>query len=149
MNTIKTIIIEDQINNLKLLEHFIDKYCPEIELIASCTSKTEAVKAIQKLKPQLLFLDVILEDHTAFDILEEVDYTNFNIIFVTAFEEYALKAFQYNAIDYLLKPIQIDDLIVAVKKIALQNEKNQFIQPQQVQALSELIQSKSPKYITI
>ena len=115
MNTIKTIIIEDEINNLKLLEHFIDKYCPEIELIASCTSKTEAVKAIQKLKPQLLFLDVILEEHTAFDILEEVDYTNFNIIFVTAFEEYALKAFQYNAIDYLLKPIQIDDLIVAVK----------------------------------
>ena len=149
MTTIKTIIIEDEINNAKLLEHFIIKYCPEIELIATCKSKNEAVESIKKLQPQLLFLDIILDDHTAFELLEEIDYSSLNIIFITAFDEYALKAFQYNAADYLLKPIQIDELIASVKRVVQRVEKNEFVDTEQINTLSNTLQSANPKFITI
>jgi len=149
MNTIKTIIVEDELNNAKLLEHFIIKYCPEIELIDSCKTKKAAVKSIRKHNPELLFLDIILENQTAFDVLNEVDFSKFNIIFITAFDEYALKAFQYNAADYLLKPIQIDELIAAVKRVQLRNEKKEFISSNQVNVLSDSLKLSPLKFITI
>ena len=149
MNTIKTIIVEDELNNAKLLEHFITKYCPEIELIDNFKTKKAAVRSIKKNKPQLLFLDIILEKQTAFDLLDEVDFSKFNIIFVTAFDQYALKAFQYNTADYLLKPIQIDELIAAVKRVKLRNDKNEFTHADQVNILSNSLTTANLKFITI
>jgi two-component system LytT family response regulator len=90
----KTIIVEDEINNLNLLSHFLKKYCPEVELIASCQTKDVGVKLINQLKPDLVFLDVVLEENTAFELLEEIENKELNVIFVTAFDEYALKAFR-------------------------------------------------------
>ena len=113
----KTILIEDELNNLNLLSHFLKKYCPEVNLIATGHTKDEGVLLINKLKPDLLFLDIVLEESNAFELLEEIDDKNIKVIFVTAFEEFALKAFQGHAVDYLLKPIQIDELINAVKRV--------------------------------
>lgn len=113
----KTILIEDELNNLNLLSHFLKKYCPEVNLIATGHTKDEGVLLINKLKPDLLFLDIVLEESNAFELLEEIDDKNIKVIFVTAFEEFALKAFQEHAVDYLLKPIQIDELINAVKRV--------------------------------
>lgn len=104
----KTIIVEDERNNADLLRHFLTKYCPTVELIDTCYTKHQAVISINQKTPELLFLDIILEEDTAFDLLDEIDYSQTHIIFITAFDQYALKAFQYNAVDYLLKPVQID-----------------------------------------
>ena len=100
----RTVVIEDEINNLNLLSHFIKKYCPEIELVGSCQNKKDGVTLIDSLKPDLVFLDIVLEEHNAFELLEEINNKNIKIIFVTAFDEFALKAFRYHAADYLQKP---------------------------------------------
>ena len=68
----KTIVIEDELNNLNLLSHFLKKYCPEVDLIASCQTKDEGVKLVNQLNPDLLFLDIVLEENTAFQLLEEI-----------------------------------------------------------------------------
>jgi len=104
---ITSIIIEDEKNNADLLAHFVKKYCPIIDLVAVSLTKKEAIAAIETHQPQLLFLDIVLDEGTAFELLEDVDTAQMQIIFITAFDEFALKAFRYNAVDYILKPIQI------------------------------------------
>jgi two-component system LytT family response regulator len=119
----KTIVIEDELNNLNLLSHFLKKYCPEVDLIASCQTKDEGVKLVNQLNPDLLFLDIVLEENTAFQLLEEIEHKEVKVIFITAFDQYALKAFRYQAVDYLLKPLQIDELVDAINRIKGQDNR--------------------------
>jgi two-component system LytT family response regulator len=98
MTKIKALIVEDEKNNANLLAHFIAKYCPTLELTGMANSKKEALQAIEEDPPDLLFLDIVLDVDTAFDLLEEINFYAIQIIFVTAFDEYALKAFRYNAV---------------------------------------------------
>jgi two-component system LytT family response regulator len=144
----KTIIVEDEINNLNLLSHFLKKYCPEVELIASCQTKDVGVKLINQLKPDLVFLDVVLEENTAFELLEEIENKELNVIFVTAFDEYALKAFRTHAIDYLLKPLQIDELIEAVKRVKEQDSETSLL-VEDKKGLVEKFINKGNKYVII
>jgi len=137
-------------NNADLLAHFIDKYCPSIDVSDVAHTKEDAIKAIEKEQPDLLFLDIVLDVDTAFDLLEEVDYNGLQIIFVTAFDEYALKAFRYNAVDYLLKPIQIDELITAVNRVHERLENEEFFTEDQIQNLSQAIVGRSPlKFVAV
>ena len=149
MNQLKTLIIEDEINNAELLQHFLIKYCPEIEVIGTCVNKAEALEAIPRLNPQLLFLDIILEDETAFDILKEIDYREMHIVFVTAFDEYALKAFRFNAADYLLKPLQIDELVNAVKRILIREANREFLEKNAIENMAQTFSQTNPKLVTI
>lgn len=149
MKKFKTIIVEDEVNNAELLKHFINKYCSSIDLIEICTNIKDAVAAISKHKPDLLFLDIILEDDTAFDLLEEIEYKELHIIFVTAFDEYALKAFRFNAADYLLKPVQIDELISAVNRIQEREVNRDFLKQEQILDISENIRKPKTKLVTI
>lgn len=135
MNKVTAIVIDDEINNLDLLVHFINQYCPQLNIIGKAITKNEGVALINKLKPQLLFLDIMLDEGTGFDLLEEATFTETKVIFVTAFDEFAIKAFKYNAVDYLLKPIEIDELIVAVNKACLAIANNKFTEAQQIQNL--------------
>ena len=112
-----TIVVEDELNNLNLLSHFLKKYCPEVNLIASCQTKDEGAALVNQLNPDLLFLDIVLEENTAFELLEEIEHKEVKVIFITAFDQYALKAFRYQAVDYLLKPLQIDELVDAINRI--------------------------------
>lgn len=84
----KTIVVEDELKNLNLLSHFLKKYCPEVDLVASCQTKDEGVELVNQLNPDLLFLDIVLEENTAFELLEEIKHKDVNVIFVTAFDEY-------------------------------------------------------------
>jgi len=145
----RTVVIEDEINNLNLLSHFIKKYCPEIELVGSCQNKKDGVTLIDSLKPDLVFLDIVLEEHNAFELLEEINNKNIKIIFITAFDEFALKAFRYHAADYLLKPIQIDELIDAVKNISdqIKNENNPY--EDELKQLSKSFKNRTQKYVII
>ncbi|WP_452225629.1 LytR/AlgR family response regulator transcription factor [Lacinutrix chionoecetis] len=135
MKKVNAIIIDDEINNVDLLVHFLNQYCPEVNIIGKAVTRTEGVKLINKLEPQLLFLDIMLDQGTGFDLLEEVSFTQTKIIFVTAFDEYAIKAFKYNAVDYILKPIEIDNLIQAVKRATKDIENDNFTERHKVQNL--------------
>lgn len=102
MKIFKTVLVDDEKNNLDLLNHFIKKYCKNIEVIASCLTYDEAYKTLTTAKPDLVFLDIVLDRDTSFDLLQELDAPDFQIIFTTAYDEYAIRAFKYNTIDYLL-----------------------------------------------
>ena len=116
MKKINALIVDDEKNNLDLLKHFIDKYCPEIESSDTASNVEEAQQLINEKKYDLLFLDMILEEHTAFDLLEYITPPHPYIIFVTAHEEFAIESFKYNTIDYILKPIEIESLTGAVNR---------------------------------
>lgn len=113
---IRTILVDDEARGLNALNSMLEAYCPELNVLAACRDVAEAKEKIQSLNPQLVFLDISLKDKTSFDLLAELEHFNFEIIFVTAHNQYALRAFQYSAIDYLLKPIDEDLLVSAVKK---------------------------------
>lgn len=144
MNTLNAIIIDDEKNNADLLVHFLEKYCPIINIVACCLTRKSALESIEKNDPDLLFLDIILDEGTAFDLLKEVDYNNLQIIFTTAYDDYALKVFRYNAVDYLLKPLQIDELINAVQRVKERLENQEFLTGKQIQQLSKNIIGKNP-----
>ncbi len=113
---IKTILIEDELNARNALKKMLKLVSTEIEIIAETGFVDEAVDLINTLKPDLVFLDIKLEDGTGFDIIEKIENANFKIIFTTAYNEYAIKAFKVSALDYLLKPIDPLDLQTALEK---------------------------------
>lgn len=113
---VRTILVDDEPRGLNTLKKLLQEYCPEIKVIAECTDADAAKDKIELLEPQLAFLDISLPGKTSFDLLSELDKINFEIIFVTAHNEYTLEAFHYSAIDYLMKPIDEDMLIDAVRR---------------------------------
>jgi two-component system, LytTR family, response regulator len=115
MKQIRSVVIDDEQSNTDLLVHFIRKYCPQLAVVGTAKTIEAAKELIEVEKPQLGFLDIKLNKGTGFDLLDQLNEASFNIIFVTAFNEFAIKAFKYNTIDFLLKPIQIEDLILAVE----------------------------------
>jgi len=115
--TIKTIIVDDEKPSLDVLSNYILEYCPSLEIVAKCQSTALAYKAIMEYNPQLVFLDVEMPLGTGFDLLKRFKNINFNVVFVTAFSDYATRAFRVSAIDYLLKPVKVSDLIEAVNKV--------------------------------
>ena len=114
---LKAIIVDDEGKARRILERFIIEYCPQLEIVAIVEDVPEAVKAIQNTNPDVVFLDIEMPGYNGFQLLEFFEEIDFEIIFTTAYSEFALRAFQVSAIDYLLKPIQIDQLTIAVQKL--------------------------------
>ncbi|MCK4406141.1 MAG: response regulator transcription factor [Bacteroidales bacterium] len=113
---IKTIIIDDEINAREIVAELLENYCENVSLIGQADSVESGLKVIRELKPELVFLDIKLTDGTGFDLLRQLENIDFKIIFITAYEEYAIKAFKFSALDYLLKPIDINELIESINK---------------------------------
>ncbi|KOY87180.1 histidine kinase [bacterium 336/3] len=113
----KAIIIEDETKARRVLEELIKEYCPDVEILASVDSVPEGVKAIKKFEPDLVFLDIEMPQYNGFQLFDFIEDVNFEVIFTTAYQEYAIQAFEVSAIAYLLKPIQIEKLIQAVEKV--------------------------------
>ncbi len=113
---IKAILVDDMQEALDVLQADIKTFCPEIEIIGTAKSVVEAAKLFKADQPDILFLDIMLGANTGFDLLEILPNNNFQLIFVTAHNEYAMKAFRFSAVDYLLKPIDPDLLQEAVGK---------------------------------
>lgn len=114
---IKSVIVEDELAAREVLKNYLSKYCPQVEVIGEAQNIKEAVPLLHELQPQLVFLDVEMPFGNAFDVLEACKDLHFETIFVTAFSEYSLKALNQSAAYYLLKPISIEELIVAVNKV--------------------------------
>lgn len=114
---IKSVIVEDELAAREVLKNYLAKYCPQVEVVGEAQNIKEAVPLLHDLKPELVFLDVEMPFGNAFDVLEACQDLRFETIFVTAFSEYSLKALNQSAAYYLLKPISIEELIVAVNKV--------------------------------
>ena len=114
---IRTLIIDDEEDAREGLKLVIEKFCPEVSIQALCESPEEGLKKIDELQPELVFLDVQMPRLSGFDLLEKVEKINFEVIFVTAFDKYAIKAIKFSALDYLLKPIDVEELVSAVQRI--------------------------------
>ena len=124
LQKIKSVIVEDEIAAREALKSYLIKYCPQIEIIGEAQNSKEGIELINSLQPQLVFLDVEMPYGNAFDVLEGCKDVIFETIFVTAFSEYSLKALNQSAAYYLLKPVSIEELILAVNKVQqhLQNK---------------------------
>lgn len=114
---IRTIIIDDEAKSRKLLRNLLDSYCENVEVVGEADSVQTGLAAIKEQNPDLVFLDIVLNDENGFDILQKIESINFEIIFTTAHNEYAIKAIRVSALDYLLKPLNIDELKAAVEKV--------------------------------
>jgi two-component system, LytTR family, response regulator len=113
----KVIILDDEILCTNLLEHYISKYCKDLSIIGVYNDSELALEQIEKLKPDILFLDVEMPKLNGFTLLDKLTNKNIHIIFTTAYNQYAIKALKYSAIDYLLKPINYTELIETVNKL--------------------------------
>ncbi len=114
MTSITAILVDDERKSLSILKSKIEKFCPSIKIVAETESPNKALELIISLKPQLLFLDIAMPKMSGFDLLNQIEEPEFEIIFVTAFDQYAIQAIQHCAIGYLLKPIINENLINSV-----------------------------------
>ncbi|MEP7258723.1 MAG: response regulator [Flavitalea sp.] len=119
---IRAIIIDDERLARNELKKLLSEF-PEIEVIAEAANSSEGIEKIENLNPELIFLDIQMPGKTGFDMLAEMDRAP-NVIFTTAYDEYALKAFEVNALDYLLKPVEPKRLADAIQKLHLQEERD-------------------------
>ncbi len=118
----RAIVVDDEAKSRNTLMASLKKYTPEVEVVADAASVVEALKKIKEFQPDILFLDVQLPDGSGFDILELLPNLSFKIIFVSAYDKYAIDAFKFSAIDYLLKPVEPELLIKAVEKSSKENK---------------------------
>lgn len=114
--TIKAVVIDDETNSRDSLKQMVHIYCPEVMVIGEADGVATGLQCITEKNPDLVFLDIKMADGSGFDLLQKLAYVNFKLIFVTAYEEYAIRAFRYNAVDYINKPIDPDELRRAVEK---------------------------------
>lgn len=114
---IRAIVADDEAPSREVMSNYLRAYCPDVEVVATSASVKSTYRAIKQHNPDVVFLDIELPDGKGFDLLQMFEKINFRIIFVTAYSEYAINAFRVNAVDYLLKPVRIDELITAVDRI--------------------------------
>ncbi len=116
---IKAIIIDDEVHCIDTLSILLADYCPEVEILEKCMSPKKGLEAIEKLKPDLVFLDIEMPAMNGFELLEQFKQIPFAVVFTTSYDQYAIKAIRFSALDYLLKPIDPKELIAAVHKVQL------------------------------
>lgn len=114
---IRVIVIDDESQSRKTLQILLKDYCPHVAIIGEADGVLAGYQLLQRESPDALFLDIHMSDGTGFDLLNKIQNPSFQVVFITAYDNFAIKAFQYNAIDYLLKPINVDELLRAIRKI--------------------------------
>src|SRR5690349_2073566 len=113
----KAIIVEDEIHSREFLKNVVAEYCPQLNVVALAADVEEGVAAIKEHQPDIVFLDIEMQTGTGFDLLQQFPQPPFEVIFTTAYDHYAIKAIKFSAVDYLLKPIEIEELQQAVQKV--------------------------------
>lgn len=136
---LRSIIVEDEKNNRETLKNMLTEFCQGVEVVGMAATVPEARALIQQKSPDLIFLDIELQTGSGFELLEPAESVNFEVIFTTAFEQYALKAIKISSLDYLLKPIDIAELQQAVKKA--KDKKNNKSNKERVEVLLSHITS--------
>ncbi len=133
---LRGIIIDDEPYCCEILAAMLESDCPEIKIVSICNSAADALAAIKKYTPDIVFLDVEMPKMNGFEMLEQLPSVNFHLIFTTSYDQYALKAIRFSAIDYLLKPVDREELKTSVQKV---KDRIQVPVPQQLEILLEKI----------
>lgn len=139
---IKAIIIDDEVHCIDTLSMLLADYCPEVDVVDKCMSAKKGLEAIEELKPELVFLDIEMPVMNGFEFLEQFNAIPFSVIFTTSYDQYAIKAIRFSALDYLLKPIDPKELITAVQKV---QEKKMHPSPEQFRMLMDQVHNKGNK----
>lgn len=142
---IKAFIVEDEAHSIASLKKLLEEHCPQVDVLGEATTVKKAVEKINLLNPQLVFLDIALPDGDGFEVLERIPNKSFQVIFITAYDKYAVRAFEFSALHYLLKPVGSEDLQNAVTRYNNSNEKSDL--DKKLAVLNENVNGKSKKLI--
>ncbi len=144
---IQSVIVEDEVRSQATLNKLLKEYCPQVKVVGTAGSVEEAIKTIDELKPQLIFLDIALPDGDGFNVLENITHDDYRVIFVTAYDKYAIRAFEFSALHYLLKPISHIELQIAVKRYWKQKDDEEIDYKSKITTLKENINSDQQKIL--
>lgn len=140
---ISAVIIDDERNNIDNLEGLLKKYCPQVQVTGVALNADDGVSLIKNLQPKLIFLDIQMPGKTGFDMLKDLQDCSFEIILITAYDQYGINAIKFSAVDYLLKPLHIDELRSAVQKA--EKRIKEKMQNHELENLLLLIKNKEEK----
>jgi two-component system LytT family response regulator len=143
---IKAILIDDEIHCLDTLNMLLADYCPEVEVVEQCVSGKKGLAAIEKYKPEIVLLDIEMPLMNGFEMLEQFKEIPFSVIFTTSYDQYAIKAIRFSALDYLLKPIDPKELVIAIRKASTQKMPPSA---EQFNMLMEQIRNKKTGFLKI
>jgi two-component system LytT family response regulator len=141
----KTYLLDDEPNCTDVLKVLLEKYCPEVQVTGIFNDPELALEAIRRERPALFFLDIEMPILNGFELLRNCEPLNFKVVFTTAYDQYAVKAFKFNALDYLLKPLDKDELIAAVAKA----KQNASPTPTQLSSMQYLKSNPTPERIAL
>ena len=144
--TLRTLLIDDEAHAIETMRILLTENFPEIEIVGEASKLIKAVELINKLNPQVIFLDISMSEGTGFDLLEALGSRDFQVIFVTAHQEYAIHAIKQNAFDYLLKPIQLQELATCIEKLQVHFSTSNAVPKHQRISISTL---ESTEFINI
>lgn len=140
---IRAVLIDDEQNNIDNLQYLLHRHCPEVQVLATARNAADGKTSILQCQPDLVFLDIQMPDKNGFELLQSLPGYRFEVIFVTAFDQYGIQAVKFAAIDYLLKPINTEELKTAVNKVAEKNRQQK--QNGQIEYLLQLLQHQQQK----
>jgi two-component system LytT family response regulator len=146
---LKTIIVDDEPNAVDFIFSIIGEYCPELEVVGKAYDVPEGVEKVQELSPDLVFLDVEMPNGTGFDLLTHFPEKKFDVVFITAFNHYAIQAIKFSAVDYILKPININEFIEAVGKVIQKRSDVSYHGDESIKMLMENLKSATPSRLAI
>jgi len=139
---ISTVVIDDEPKNIKIMKNLLEEFCPQVQLVGEANTASKGKELIQQKSPQLVFLDIEMPYGNGFDLLNELMPIDFELVFVTAFDKYMLQALKYSALDFLLKPVNIDELKKAVRNAEIRIFQNTI--NQQLSVLLDNLKKQEP-----
>ncbi len=125
---IRTVLVDDETDSIRVLQRLLENYCPQVSIVGTAGGVETALPLIRETRPDLVLLDIEMAQGNAFDLLNQLQPIDFKVIFVTAFDNYAVRAFKYSAVDYLLKPVDIDDLRSAINRVEKKPDEHAVVQ---------------------
>ena len=128
MTTLRAILIDDEFRGLNALKTLVENYCPDIRIVDTCTSPRKGIESLNAYRPEVVFLDINMPEMNGFEMLEQLEWKNFHLVFTTAHQEFALRALKLSALDYLLKPIDRKELVETVERITLRMKRKDWKQ---------------------